>query len=239
MKRIIRVFLVASFVLAAGWVEAAPIVFSGFDNGANSNDSRPNADAAAAGFDIAAGLPGGMSLVTFESAPIGSFNNLAVATGVTIDGTDQLGDDQTIRNAPFFTPDALFGFNTTAGGSRFAFLYGGDLLFTFATPINAFGAYFAGLQTPNFLIFNDGTPQAVPIPFDRLAGGVAFVGFTNVTPFSTLRVTTDSDLISIDDARFGSGSAAPTVVPEPATVTLLGTALAILAARRRRPAPPR
>jgi hypothetical protein len=215
---------------SAAHANAAPITYFGSDSGAGSTDPRPLSDAAAATFAAAAGSS---TLVTFESSPLGAFSDLSIAAGVSIDGTDDIGADQTIRNTAYALPDELYGYNTTAGGSQFVSLYGGNLVFTFTNPITAFGAYFAGHQSPTFgaltLTFNDGSPQTVQFPAIGSNGGVSFIGFTNATPFTSLTVNAFSDIISVDDVRFSSAAVTP--VPEPATLTLVGAGL--LAGARR------
>lgn len=69
--------------------------------------------------------------------------------------------------------------------------------------------------------------------FDSLS----FFGLTSTSGFSTLRLTgpanpADSDAMNIDDVSFGAGTAA--TVPEPASMVLVGSALAFGGARRRR-----
>ena len=97
-------------------VNAGIVTFTGTDTGAGSSSPRPNSIAAAASFDTAASALGTENLITFESAPIGAFTNLTVATGVTINGTDYQGNPQTISGTD---QGALFGYNTTAGGSTY------------------------------------------------------------------------------------------------------------------------
>jgi hypothetical protein len=63
---------------------AAPLIFTGSDPGTNSTDPRPISDAAAAAFDTAAASLGPLSLITFESAPVGTFGSLQVAPGVRV-----------------------------------------------------------------------------------------------------------------------------------------------------------
>jgi hypothetical protein len=213
--RFIVLFALFALVSAAN---AVPIIFSGADPNANSTDPRPNSNAAAAAFDAAALALGTNSIITFESAPVGPFSSLVIAPGVTLTGTNGGGGNQEIRNSPFSTPDRLFGYNTTAGGSQFASIFGGTLTFTFSTPIDTFGAYLSGVQANGEIItFSDGSTQTIPIPNPGATGGVEFFGFTDAgfqISSITINANTDSnqgDIIGVDDVRFGrpAGSSVP------------------------------
>ena len=102
-----------------------------------------------------------------------------VAPGVTITGLNNNGGEQTINNAPSGgPPTSVYGYNTTPGGSQYLGLYGGNATFAFATPIQAFGAYFTGVQLGGETItFSDGLSETVPIP--NFGSGCEFVGFTD------------------------------------------------------------
>jgi hypothetical protein len=226
--------------VSANRANAAIITFSATDAGAGSANPRPNSDAAAAAYDAAAGLLGTATLVNFESAPLGSFSNLTIAPGVTINGTDFLSNPQTIRNTPFSSPDSVFGYNTTAGGSQFVYVNGGTLTFSFTQPVNSFGAYITGVQVDGETItFSDGTQQSVPIPNPdpNGNGGAEFVGFTDAgASIVSITLVADagnaSDFIGVDDVRFTTPAA--TAVPEPATMIMFGTGVLTLAGYRRR-----
>jgi hypothetical protein len=239
-----------SLITAAGLfttvANAAVVTFTGGDAGANSTDPRPTSNATAASFDAAAGALGTLSLINFESAPVGTYTSLPIAPGVTLTGTDFTGNSsgQSIRNTPFGSPDGLFGYNTTSGGANFAFVNGGSVTFTFATPISAFGAYISGLQLDGETItFNDGTSRTIAIP--NLGSGVEFVGFTDVGALITsLKVDTTSatfpsgDFIGIDDVRYvatGTVSSVPLPGALPLFATGLG-ALGLLGWRRKKTA---
>lgn len=227
--------VVLLLVLVCSRANGAIIVFSGKDSGAGSGNPRPNSNAAAASFDAAAGALGPVSLITFESAPLGAFSNLAVAAGVSINGNDVSSNDQTIRNTPVSSPDSLYGYNVTGGGSQFVSFLGGDVVFTFATPIQAFGTYYSGGQLTTATIqFFDGSSQTISIPNAGDNGGIAFIGFTDAgQSISSVRVNAVNDIVAVDDVRFVSAAAA---VPEPSTLVifaLAGLGFASRVVRRR------
>jgi hypothetical protein len=203
---------------------AGIITYSGYDPGASHTDPRPNSDAAAASFDAANPGP---PIITFESAPLGWFKHLIVAPGVTLDAEDYYGWFQTIRNQDLGAQD---GFNTTSGGSQWLSMLSGWATFTFASPMNAFGAYLSGTEwCCGFFIFNDGAPQSIGIVNLGGSGGVQFLGFSDTSPFSSVMILAADDIVGVDDVRYGAA------VPEPATFGLLGAALAGLGFLRRRP----
>jgi len=104
-----------------------------------------------------------------------------------------------------------------------------------------------GLETA--LSLNLGTLEAAESWSWRLSNGdtgvlsapafdsLSFFGLTSTSGFNTLRLTgpanpSDGDAMNIDDVSFGAGTAA--IVPEPASMVLVGSALALAGARRRR-----
>ena len=209
---------------------AGVVTFMGADlNVLPASPSGPNSTAAAANFGTAAAALGTVSLMTFESAPVGSFTSLMVAPGVTISGTDHLGSNFSINNTFDAAFPALDGYNTTPGGAKFVEMMGGDLTFTFTTPVQFFGAYLSGVQ--NFLqdtiTFNDGTSQTINVPetgTSSSVGELAFVGFTDAgKSISSITIHAGTgawDAIGVDDVRYQSGANA---VPEPGSMMLLLT----------------
>ena len=213
--------------LLQGSAGAAIVVYSSSDAGADSSALRPNSDAAATSFDVAAGGLGTLSTITFESSPVGAFTSLAAASGVTITGADLHGAQQTIRDVPDGFPESnsIYGYNTTAGGSHFLYALGGTVTFSFSTGVQAFGAYISGIQFSNETItFSDGTSQTVTIPgLGANDGGIAFVGFTDagasITSITIHAIGSGwQDFVAIDDVRFVTP--ASNEVPEPATLAI-------------------
>lgn len=219
--------------------DAAVIIYSGMDVGASSGDPRPLSDAAAASYDAAAAaLVGTTTLVDFESAPVGPIGgSLVIAPGVSISSAEGTAS---IYDMPVGTPDRLYGFNTTAGGSNFAGLIGGSLTFTFAQGVQAFGAYITGVQLDSeTLTFDDGSSQTIVLPNPGFGnGGAQFIGFTDagksiVSITYTANANNVGDIVGVDDVRWVTSA-----VPEPSALSLIAVGLAAVAAglRLRRPA---
>jgi hypothetical protein len=120
---------------------------------------------------------------------------------------------------------------------RSAQLFGGNLTYSFAQPVNAFGTFLTGIQLAGETVtFNDGSSQTLTIP--NSGGGVEFFGFTDTGRLIsniTINASAGSfgDIIGMDDVRFFTAAVA---VPEPAGLAVLAiglTGLGLL--RRRRP----
>jgi MYXO-CTERM domain-containing protein len=227
---------------------ASLMVFAGEDILTTLASPHPVSAGAAANFDAAAALLGAVGIITFESAPVGAYTNLTVATGVSISGANADGSNLSILNAPH-SPSipTLDGFNTTAGGANYAELVGGTLTFTFSTPTQFFGAYFSGIQTNFFsdvIDFSDGTSVSILLPgsgTSSTAGALDFVGFVDPgKAISSITINAGNpaageDFIGIDDVRYQSGVRSVTGAPEPGSFALLAVGgLAIAAAVRRR-----
>jgi hypothetical protein len=206
---------------------ASIITFTGADIGVlPGSPSGPNSAMAAANFDAAASLLGDESIITFESAPVGSFTSLIVAPGVTISGSDVHANNQAINNTFDSAFPSLDGYNTTPGGSHFVEMMGGSLVFTFATPVEFFGAFLSGVQdfTQDTYTFSDGTSETINVPeagTSPTVGELVFVGFTDagksITSVTINAGTNAFDAIGVDDVRFQSVAA-----PEPnSAVSLL------------------
>jgi hypothetical protein len=235
--------------LTAGHARAGLTSFVGEDLQPNPGPTvRTNSDAAAAAFHTAALAVGPVGTITFESSPLGAFNNLTVAPGVAMNGVDLNGNAQTIRNTTNFpAAPSLDGSNTTAGGSQFVEMFGGTLTFTFARPTQFFGAYLTGVQTAFFtdsITFSDGTSQTISLVgagTSSSAGEIAFIGFVDPGKLITSITInagapgpnsgTGQDAIGVDDVSY-----MPAVVPEPCSLALcvIAAAPACWYARSRR-----
>lgn len=229
--------LIAS-TIAVGLIGAIPasaaiVTYSGADNGVGPGDSHPNTDSATALFTAAATHT---NLITFEGATLPT---VAPGVSVTLVGASGGGLVSTDQHTP--TP---LGFNTTPGGSEWLQLFpdfnsavGETATFSFAQPIDAFGANFTDTQVsfPGTITitFSDGASEVLsPVKNDD-TGGVLFFGFTDLgKSISSIAINTGStfetrDIWGIDDVRFET-------VPEPMTIAVVGAGLLGLGLSRRR-----
>lgn len=210
---------VVSLLVFSGTVAAAPISYSGYDIGSVSLAGSPNATAAAAAFDLAAGA---LSTIDFESGiPAG-----VIAVGGLV------GDASVVCATPALHCYATSPVNVYRNNGA---------TFTFSTPIDAFGAYFTGWQLAGQTItigYSGGGTAVLSMPAGNLAaGGTLFFGFidagasiTTITYLAGAPGSPSTDAVGIDDVRFGAA------VPEPSMTMLLGFGLlaALEASRRRR-----
>jgi hypothetical protein len=241
MKKII--VMAFSMILAAGVAHSAVTVFSGNDAGGTS--VGPNSLAARTAFDAAANPT---TFIDFENLALQTFvasptTPTAVAPGVTAvyGGSVDPGASNVfgVSNGVSVT----LGFNTTSGGSKYlGFVPASNpattpfLTFTYNGPINAWGAYFTGLEPdiPGIVhvVFNDGTSQDISVPDGSIGGGVGFWGFVSTgSPISSITLQ-ELDVGSIRDI-WGIDDVVSAQVPEPAGMLLLGLGLAGLAAVRK------
>ena len=217
----------AALALAGTGVRASIVTYAGNDPAAGPTDPRPDSTTAAANFDPNAGTLGPVTYQSFETLPVGSFSSLNIGGGATLTGTNSGGTDQEISDATYGTYTSVYGYNTTFMGSNYVYLRGGTATFTFSTPIDAFGAFFTGVQYDGETIsFNDGTPETLTLQNPGTSGGVEFYGFTDggklissITINTLNSAANVEDFIGVDDVRF---STVP--VPEPSSLALLAGA---------------
>jgi hypothetical protein len=230
MRMLIAVGLLA---LCAAPLHAAVVSYTASDI-ANSSDPRPNSNAMSGTFALAAQSLGPTSLITFESAPVGTFNSLPVAPGVILSGADNSNNNQQILNSSIgFPADGYWGYNTTPAGKNFVQNAAGTLTYTFSTPIQSFGAFISGISLDyNDITFTDSSgPQTVHVPNPSAAfGGITYAGFTDAgESITSVTLTSIGDIIAMDDVRFGTVD----ITPEPGSIALL-IPIALAALRRRR-----
>ncbi|MGP8271493.1 MAG: hypothetical protein ACLQLH_15610 [Terracidiphilus sp.] len=233
-------FVLGALSLATLYLSAAPITYSGYDLNAGPGGPFTNSNAAYSSFAAAAGS---LNTITFESSPVGSFSSLTAAPGVTVTGADASGNNLYVNNTPNYAGDpSLDGFNTTPGGANYIEDLAGYATFSFATPIDAFGAYLSGVQLYFYqdkITFSDGTSETINVPgVTDGTGSVDFVGFTDPgKSISSVTITSGAggygDYIGIDDVSYNLPG---TVTPEPSTEVLMLTgclALGLLMWKRR------
>jgi len=234
-KQVSSISAAVGLLALVGVTQAAPVVYFGTDPGATSLATMPNSQASALAFDTAAGLLGSVSNIDFESASLGGFGSgsLVLDLNTSISSNSSTGSIADVTDCTF----NLCGGNTTPSGSHFAQGFGGDLVFSFVTPVNSFGAYFAGLQGNTVgqetIVYTSGGIQTVNIP--NMSGGGAFVGFTDAgASIASITISFKpgslGDIVSVDDVRYVMA------VPEPETYAMFMAGLGLMGfiARRRK-----
>jgi hypothetical protein len=222
--------LMAALMAAPATSEAAVVIYSAYDTQATGPGNKPNSDAAHAAFAAAISALPQTFTTTFEGWAAGERPSYDLGGGGVLASLDPKGDPLTVRTSPL-CPYSVCGGNTTTGGRTFLQLTsGGSLTFSFATPIQAFGAYFSGGQLPGLqLTFNDGTSQVVDVPGLQ---GATFVGFTDFgKQISQVTFNAGRDQMALDDITFSL--ATPSAVPEPSAWALMIGGFSIMGAALR------
>ena len=205
----------ASLMACASAASAAPVFYTGDTGRTQFATATSGGTVTTDGFEgITTPTSGGVGSVpegtTFARTgyTIGD-GGIAGATLTALDNTFVNGGNQ-IRNR--------FGAGT---GSVIDDGYG-DLSFTFAAPVNAFGIDiatiargFVGSSSGAFTLTVNGTPYIYNYSG---SSGFGFLGITTDTAFSSLTIATSKVNDSLfDNVRFGTIPAATAPVPEPAT----------------------
>lgn len=217
-------------------------VHFGLDIGAGQGDAFPLADAARQSFDTAIASLGPASTLTFESLPVGNSTNLQPSADVSVvlSGVDSgFNTIDTVLGVVGETE--IVGYNNTVGGTKFvrvapAFGAGTALAsFTYAQPIQAWGAFITGLGTAAgnlFIEFVGVNGQTFSVVGSQ-SGGTAYFGFVDSSAsivevrLSLRNVSGTRDIFGIDDVR-------SVRVPGPFAGSLLCIAGVALAGSRRR-----
>lgn len=246
MNSRIKLISIACAIALVSSASLAATIYSGNDPGAGPTNPRPNADSAAAAFNSAAAALGPVSLITFESLPVGQFSSKTIAPGVNaIQSNYDTSLGGIVVNGYATPAGAPTGYNTTPGGTKFlAFvpLTGvstARLDSVFSTPVQAWGAYVVGLD-PGIngsvaVQFTDGTAVSYPLT-ESSPAGPQFFGFTSVGG-SIAQITlletglaASRDIYGVDDMRF-------VAIPEPSSILLAVVALSVLPTRRHKSVP--
>lgn len=196
----------AAFALTEQPASAGVVDYTGFDDAWSSAPPvGPNSLASEQSFVAATGAS---NPITFAGgsypADVGvSINNPYGSSTISNTGTGSCGF-------------ALCG-GDTDGNGWFVYLYGGGVTFTLTTPIDFFGAYFAGLQVGDTIDWTDSSgAQSVTIPVDYSSGGMAFAGFTDFgQSITSVTINSPGDIISVDDVLYSSA------IPEPTTWAMM------------------
>jgi PEP-CTERM motif-containing protein len=172
-------------------------------------------------------LPNG---ITFTAAPGGGGNS---GEGSVIgQGSYGLGDNGSFGgNATYIGVDSSTGFDTL----------------TFASPVSSFGGFFnyapafggdpatiSAYNSSNVLLFSFNLEQLAPISTPGGFNQFAFRGIDAGAPVIKSFVFGGNYILLAGNPDGGVRPPNPTAVPEPATMTLLGTGLAGFIARQRR-----
>jgi hypothetical protein len=220
-------------------------VYSGIDNGAAFGSPLPNANASAAAFGAAiAGMGQLLTTIDFESTTlgvVGAGTNLGSGVTLSVGNTpnSKISNVQNVNGTFDTTPGGHNFFSFVTQFVPFGTTTTATATFAFATPIDAFGAYFSGLgnDTTFTVSFSDGSLQTLTVAGSANSNAMFFgftdpgTGIASITLTDTWNNTVANNFgyfVGVDDVQFSSA------VPEPTSMLLLGSGLVTLVARRRR-----
>ena len=239
MRRAGSTLVLAGALLCAATTVGAQQTFFGVDpNGSSANStSARNA--------FLAFLTGGVGTETFEGLGVGTTNPALTFPGA---GTASLTGGGTVIDDPCCGRRAISGSNLYE--TRSAADGGTTFVINFSDPVAAFGFLgtdigdFGSQLTLRFFLAGGGSVDW-GLPYDAGESGegdLMYAGYINTATFTSVAFigTESEDVFGFDDMTVGSLGQVnpnPSVVPEPATVVLLGSGLVGVmgvAYRRRR-----
>jgi hypothetical protein len=230
---------IAALMVSASPANAVSSVFSGQDDGASEFGPWVNSSAAETAFKAAASAYGAVKTETFEGATVGQLSPVVLQDMVITTPAPDFGPGFSGVNTG--TLGNLYGFNVTAGGSKwygFPNFAATQAFLTFDAPTNSLGFWLTGIQAEFTASIDvellDGSKETFNLPVNTV-GGAQFWGVVSDIAFTkVLAVQTNNpgvaDAFGIDDISYNG------VVPEPATwaMMIMGFGLVGFAARRRR-----
>ena len=178
--------------------------------------------------------------VDFEGlAPDASFIFEPTPPGVTLMGANFTIDHSTGNNGNLFAiGDGFYYAGNSVLSSQESTVVANNIVITFPATETAVSLNLGSLGAAaswSWALSNGDTGVLSAPAFSSLS----FFGLTSTTPFNTLRLTgpaanpeSNDAVLNIDNVSFGAGAVA--TVPEPASMVLVGSALVLAGARRRR-----
>jgi hypothetical protein len=159
----------------------------------------------------------------------GSGTGTTAIGGVTFTGNPDL----LVVDEGYFPP--FYATGSASGGGGLSVQYPGPVSLDIALP----GSFTAiGFDT-NATFGNDlvnvslSNGETVSYTLSDISG--QFFGLTTISPFTSLSLSTDNNVLNVDDFTYGSSKATPSpVVPEPSSLALFLPGLAAFGVMRRR-----
>jgi hypothetical protein len=229
----------------------AQVVFTAQDGDVTSLSNAPNSLAEDASWNTAASAIGTVSNITFSNSTVRSASYALLTSdsgNATVTDINPTTNSHTLglylnndaNGADISSYDAVAYGYATPGSANFlqeASLVSGStnyINFMFASPVDAFGAYFSGCQSQastETIYYNDGATSVLTIPAANTVGGLAFAGFTYAgESITSVQIKEVNAANTIDHFGVSGIEIANVVVtPEPSSIVtlIIGAALLI------------